>query len=152
MTDLSGVDNRVLLYQTFVGKTTRVIGLAFHMSEMTYIPDQQTWANMLLEYFRRLIVDMHSDYFVPRIIRFFSGERFPSLLDLQDGSVYEMWISGERSCAMYFSGVETGYVMAEKKRRLRLKTVSLNRCFASLMLLSNWRRRSMLTFGKTLLD
>lgn len=101
MMDLSGTDNSVLLYETFVGKTTRVIGMAFHMSEMTFIKDQQTWASMMLEFFRRLIADMHSDYFVPRIIRFFSGGRFPSLLDLKDGSVYEMLISGERSLAMY---------------------------------------------------
>jgi len=79
----------------------------------------------MLEFFRSLISDMHSDYYVPRIIRMFSGERFPSVLELKTASIYDMYKNerfsfkrnfvirynyGEQNRAMYYSGFETGYV------------------------------------------
>lgn len=45
----------------------------------------------MLEFFRSLISDMNSDYYVPRIIRMFSGERFPSVLELKAASIYDMY-------------------------------------------------------------
>jgi hypothetical protein len=68
---------------------------------------------MLNQFFHRVVAEMHSDYFIPRIVRLFSNGRFPCVTELEAASIYDMTVRDHRTVAWCYNGVEDGYVLCE---------------------------------------
>lgn len=97
-------------YETLIESDpqTRVIGLAISFNGRF----EDEFVNLLSQYFQKAVVDMHSDYFIPRVVRLFNSSILPDTSQLQRAGCADS-VGAIKNIAWCYLGRQNEYLRCE---------------------------------------